>query len=353
MNGTHVVVENLLPAAPTVFNGSRNCPGTVTLTASSSPAAVIDWYVTVDAASSVHTGTSYTTPEIDESTTFYVQARFENTGCLSERVPVLATVITENCCHAPGTTVNFTTFNPCAAAAGATWALVDTREANLNPANPQTYTAKKMADGHIWLVQDLKFGNLCGITFSGSSGGNQTGKVSNAPGTYYGDCTAATNTSTPSARGYMYDWAAAINKSGAYYGSSSNVGCSGTLTGATGTVPGACQGICPAGWHIPTGGSSGEFKALHNAQGCATNNDNCWDASSAWQGTYNGWTASNGSLVDGGSYGFYWSSTYGSANNAYMLAYRSNKTMVDVYNGSDCCNGYKYYGWGVRCVMNY
>jgi hypothetical protein len=76
--------------------------------------------------------------------------------------------------------------------------------------NQRTYKVKKLADGHIWMVQDMKFGNQCGTAFIGSSADDQTGHVSDI-GTYFGDCTTLTDGSTPANRGYLYDWAAAIN----------------------------------------------------------------------------------------------------------------------------------------------
>ncbi|MDR3184484.1 MAG: fibrobacter succinogenes major paralogous domain-containing protein [Prevotellaceae bacterium] len=134
--------------------------------------------------------------------------------------------------------------------------------------------------------------------------------LTSIPGYQYGDCMNATNSSTP-ARGYLYDWAGAIQKAGAYFGSSSDVGCSGVGSGTSGTNPGACQGICPEGWHIPTGDySNGEYQALHTAiGGCVTTNDDCWDASSAWEGVYGGYYSPNGALYDQGSCAYYGSST--------------------------------------------
>jgi uncharacterized protein (TIGR02145 family) len=262
MNGTRVVIENPLPANPTVFGASRNCPGTVTLSASSN-GAVMDWYADAAGTTTLHTGASYTTPEIEESTTYYVQARVENTGCLSARVPILAEVITEGCCHAPGSTVTFEKFNPCVTAVtGDVWYLIDTREAAYN--NTQTYKVKKLSDGHIWMVQDLKFGDKCKrTTFTGTTS-NVTDRVSSLTDkTYYGDCTNARQSNTSSQRGFMYDWAAAINLNDAYAKHQDpSYGCSGTNSGNIARYPAACQGICPNGWHVPTGAEGGEYAAL-------------------------------------------------------------------------------------------
>jgi uncharacterized protein (TIGR02145 family) len=256
--------------------------------------------------------------------------------------------IMKNYCTAPGHTVNFTAFNPCEGAAiGTVWYLTDTREAasTLTEARARTYKVKKMQDGRIWMVQDMKFGDKCGkLTFSGSNGRNQTGNLSSVFTGYYGDCTAATNINTPPTRGYLYDWAAVVNASGAYY-SGTYTGCSGTSTAAN-----ACQGICPVGWHVPTGNTDGEFYDLHTnyGRGCVTNNDNCWDAGSDWEGLLGGGCWSDGGLNVQGIDGGYWSSTFYTNTNAYELVYRQSATYPGTYNVN-----YKSFGIGVRCVRNY
>jgi uncharacterized protein (TIGR02145 family) len=239
-------------------------------------------------------------------------------------------------CTAASATVDFSEFNPCPdAEVGTVWYLTDTREAD----NQQTYKVKKLADGHIWMVQDMKFGNQCGTTFAGATTTASTGNVSDI-GTYYGDCTTAASTATPAERGYLYDWAAAINAADAYYGSSSNVGCSGTSS--------ACQGICPDGWHIPTGASAGEFLALSTALGgCADLTDQCWNADSAWEGVLGGGCSSSGSLNYQGSRAYYWSSTYYSSSNAYTLYFYSSSVNPGTNNGG------KNSGRAVRCLRNY
>jgi uncharacterized protein (TIGR02145 family) len=243
----------------------------------------------------------------------------------------------------PGSTVHFTEIDPCPdAAIGTVRYLTDTRESVESPSNTQTYKVKKMADGHIWMVQDLKFGNLCDKpTFTGSRDVDQIDNLTTLTDkTYYGDCTNATNGSTPPNRGYLYDWAAAINKAGAYNGSLLDVGCS--------TLPSACQGICPVGWHIPTGSSGSEYRALHNATaGCLTSDDDCWDSSSAWEGVYGGNCAFTGSLYEQGEWGNYWSSSWSSATSSYILRYRA----VSVVPGSAIAGPSS--GLTVRCIMNY
>jgi uncharacterized protein (TIGR02145 family) len=153
----------------------------------------------------------------------------------------------------------------------------------------------------------------------------------------------ATNSSTPSNRGYLYNWAAAVTKADAYNGSYQ--GCSGITTAAN-----ACQGICPAGWHIPTGNTAGEFYDLHYNynRGCATNNSDCWNANSTWEGVLGGWCTNSGSLDEQGSRADYWSSTYCNASNAYLLIFFHNST-----NPATETRHNKRDGRSVRCVRNY
>jgi uncharacterized protein (TIGR02145 family) len=259
MNGMHVITENPLPDNPTVNNNSRNCPGTVTLSASS-PGAVIDWYADAAATLTLYTGASYTTPEIEESTTYYAQARFEHTSCLSERVPVLAEVITEGCCHAPGVTgVTFAAFNPCTGADyGSTYTLTDDRD-------QKTYKVKYLPDNRYWMVQDLAFGEKC-ETKSSMGGATTTGNIT-VSGTYYGDCYKVNFAGA----GYGYNMTAAMN-----YGiTQSGYTCSGTYSGYENGYPATCRGICPENWHLPT---SAEYLAINDYMSTINNciSIRCW-----------------------------------------------------------------------------
>jgi uncharacterized protein (TIGR02145 family) len=182
----------------------------------------------------------------------YTRAAKDNT-CNTTPIPSqgswVLTVVGTNQCHVPGGTATFSGFIPCpSSSVGSTWTLTDERDNN-------TYKVKYMADNRYWMVQDLKFGDGCDkATFSGSNGSDQLGKV-NSTGTYYGDCTNASDANTPAERGYLYDWAAAINKPGAYFGTNQSVGC-------TASNPTSCQGICPSNWHLP---ERYEYSALYGA----------------------------------------------------------------------------------------
>jgi uncharacterized protein (TIGR02145 family) len=339
--GAPGIMNCIALASFTVLPAPPQCPGTVTLSASS-PGAIIEWYADAAATATLHTGATYTTPEILTSTTYYVQARIEHTSCLSERVPVLAEVITdtEACCSAPGSTVSFATFIPCPdATVGATWTLRDTREPN----NVQMYKVKKMTDGNIWMVQDLKFGDKCDKeTFKGSSGSDQTGNVTTLENmTYYGDCR---NSPTQGA-GYLYDWAAAMNQSGAYLGGRTDIGCSGT-----GTAANVCQGICPDGWHIPTGDNNGELRQLMNSPNFCANKNDCWLQDSAWEGIPGGTYAMRNPGFWGTGWHFMKTSTSCNAHDAYhWIVGRGGSVQYPFCQGEP----YREDAAQVRCIRNY
>jgi uncharacterized protein (TIGR02145 family) len=340
MSGTHVVVENPLPANPVSGGALRKCSGTVTLSASSD-GAVIDWYADAAATTALHTGASYTTPEIGENTTYYVQARNESTGCLSKRESVLATVDIEGCCNAPGSTVTFAEFDPCAnAAMGTVWYLIDTRESD----NIQMYKVKKMADGHIWMVRDLKFGNVCPITWNKTPTAND--KVSNSAN-YYGSCAVPPASSTTLPEGRVYDWAASVNNPNTAYGSATYKGCSGTVTGTCSTCPSTCRGVCPSGWHVPTGNIGGEFATLYDLLSVKECTDEtCWLGE--WEGGPGGRTG-NGQNDFYPAYVEYWTSTGYDSGHSYRLR------LAPSYISTTTCDGDADvdFGRAIRCVMNY
>jgi hypothetical protein len=87
-----VATVNTTPTITGTTPASRCDVGTVTLGATTS-AGTINWYSALTGGSLLGTGTSYTTPSIAATTTYYVEAT--NAGCTSSpRVAVIATVNT-------------------------------------------------------------------------------------------------------------------------------------------------------------------------------------------------------------------------------------------------------------------
>jgi uncharacterized protein (TIGR02145 family) len=243
-------------------------------------------------------------------------------------------VVIQECAPPGAMGITFAEFNPCAGTPyGSTYTLTDDRD-------QKTYMVKYMPDGRYWMVQDLKFGDKCkNLSFNVTSSNRLDGV--NSSGTYYGICSAATTTVTADKAGYYYDWAAVMNKPDVYT-ATTDIGCSGTLTGTSGHNPGACQGICPVGWHVPTASNGGEYDALIALIG------NCLAATSTCSGT-NAFYPSNGdslnavgSFMNPGKYFNMHSSTWVGTGQHWFV--------IDTSVANHCCH---QYGRQIRCVMNY
>ena len=84
-----------IPADPE-GHGASNCgPGTVILHATVLPTQTVDWYATATGGSPLLVGdTTFVTPMINATTTYYAEARNDSNNCLSaSRTAVLATIL--------------------------------------------------------------------------------------------------------------------------------------------------------------------------------------------------------------------------------------------------------------------
>ncbi|MBQ6436219.1 hypothetical protein IJJ27_01500 [bacterium] len=220
-----------------------------------------------------------------------------------------------------------------------------------DPRDYRTYRVRKLADGQCWMVDSLKFGGNYGDT-DGCAANSGAGNFSNGGSSdatkaqetfvtgYYGHCRAITGTysdyyynDTRAYNNYLYDWVAAMQSTLAYYGSST-----------TFTPP--HQGICPTGWHLPTGNTSGEFGNLYYT---AYNEDGLafLDATKGNFALSGGVYGGNGSLYSQGLDGSYWSSSAYDISGAYGL-------YVDYDRGGASPGGdwNKRGGLAVRCVQD-
>ena len=138
------------------------------------------------------------------------------------------------------------------------------------------------------------------------------------------DTSISGQSSAQSSYGYYYNWYTATATYGTYEMSSGNVS----------------YDICPKGWRLPTGGSSGEFQALYNQYASSAL---MRDATSGPGFVLSGYRDGSSTNYQGSS-GYYWSSTAYSAVRAYSLYLNSSN--VDPANG-----GRKFYGFTVRCIV--
>ena len=203
----------------------------------------------------------------------------------------------------------------------------------------KSYAIAKLKDGNIWMAENLDLGRTELTTDLTSENTNLTETV-----------TAATFNSWKKVSGTRtYDTGEFITLDGAdetsqtSYGTLYNyyVASAGTISGESNSDD-VLYDICPAGWRLPTGGSSGEFQALY-AQ-------------------YNSYDLMRAPIEDGGAaftltgwffsdvpeyqnvYGYFWSSSR--RNNEFT--HNLSLTTSDVSTSSNR----RYYGNSVRCVLN-
>src|ERR1019366_7513062 len=84
----NVVVQPQTPL-PSV-SGSIICPGSSTTLTVTSPSGTYQWYSAAVGGALLATGSSYTTPSLIATTTYYVQNTLS--GCVSARAPVTVSV---------------------------------------------------------------------------------------------------------------------------------------------------------------------------------------------------------------------------------------------------------------------
>jgi uncharacterized protein (TIGR02145 family) len=230
-------------AYPIISKQPRNsiiCSNTTArLDVAASPVTAYQWYkgsASVTEGSN-YTTAAYTTANLTAAATYSVVVSNGACAVTSNPAAVSMSTVTQ-CCGGtytkPDATVNFTAFSPCSATeVGIAWYLTDTRESN----NVQTYKVRKMPNNTIWMVQDMKFGNLCDDTFTPSSDADQQGKVTSTNLAHYGDCYVS---GLPGDI-YLYEWAATTNRARSYA----------LNTPYPDECATPCQGVCPAGWMIP------------------------------------------------------------------------------------------------------
>lgn len=232
---------------------------------------------------------------------------------------------------------------------GSITALTDTRD-------NQVYTVAKLADGKCWLTENLRINpKTATITAANTNSptsnfltlapaSNPTSSLCTTTGT---DCedklqyslnnlnrslTQSYNTSGNSVAWYSY---------GGYY----NWFTATAGNGLHATTGDAAGDICPNGWRLPTGGSSGEYAALNTAIGGGTTNDGVWRSypnNFLFSGEYKGNSRSNS-----GSQARIWSSSAKDANNVYRMGLETNKVTAtsNAYN--------KWDGFAIRCIINH
>ncbi len=204
--------------------------------------------------------------------------------------------------------------------------LVDSRDG-------QTYRIRLLADGHWWMVENLRFGNCSdAATYKNYSTKSIQNLIANG---YYGVC----RVSTLDNGSHLYNWQGAMNHPNARHNTTSN-----PAGNTNNNSPTQWQGICPEGWHLPSGGNAGEFQKLYTAYG---NRTFIYPGYCHFEGALAGRVNGSNGNIDEKGRGCYWSSTIINSSIVYALNTYSNSIQPS-YNSAGKSNGFT-----VRCVKNY
>ena len=214
-----------------------------------------------------------------------------------------------------------------------TYNLIDKRD-------NKSYKIAKLKDGNVWMVDNLDLGRT-NLTANLTSDNTNVSSVVSYSDFNGWKKTSGTGTYTA---GEFINVSGTDSTSGTIYGTLYNyyAATAGTISGST-TSNNAAYDICPAGWRLPTGGSSGEFNILYgysdyNSAEKMRAPIASGGAAIAQPGYFNTSTPSST-----GSFGSYWTSTRNSDNSVFTLWIFM--TMMNATN-----TGTRSSGYPIRCV---
>ena len=260
-------------------------------------------------------------------------------------------------------------------AQGSTTALTDERDGN-------TYAVAKLADGKCWTIENLRLDDSAELSSTNtynpslpltnswwysSANDSDTKPTSNHlsattdpiatawctinSSNCYDQSMLATNNTTLFTNNTSTNYSAEseVYSYGNYYNWYSATAGHGKYDSSYGSEYTAPGDICPAGWHLPTGGSaSAEFGALDVAMGGTGTEQSTTEASNRWRSYPNNFVYSGyvygSSVYDRNSRGSYWSSSAYYSNYVYDLRFRSS------YVDPGTSFTYRYFGGFARCV---
>jgi len=183
--------------------------------------------------------------------------------------------------------------------------LVDTRDGH-------AYWVSKLAkDGNCWMVQNLDYDGGGGTRFdAGSNLSNWS--MTGFPEQYY----------------YRGDWQDGLKSYGTLYSWKT------------------AQGVCPAGWRLPTGGPSSEETTLWSGIANSTAGINKLKAAPFYF-IASGYVEDTGVKKEGRE-GYWWSSTQSSSTGGYVISYSADATKkIRPYTDEGA-----YWGESVRCIVS-
>ncbi len=217
----------------------------------------------------------------------------------------------------------------------------------------RTYQVAKLADGRCWMLNNLKLGNTSStVTLTPSDtdiSSNfvlpqviNSGTEAHDTPLVFGPVTGDTGSGATN-YGFLYNWTAATAGE--------------TRTSMPVDSGNAPHSICPAGWRLPTGGTSSEFTMLNakmndpNASAPSTGYDTGyyenWQTTGPFKGVLAG-QYSIGAFSSVGIQGFYWSSSSNTfnVNNAIGASYTPTSV------SASSINMVRSRGEAIRCILN-
>lgn len=100
--------------------------------------------------------------------------------------------------------------------------------------------------------------------------------------------------------------------------------------------------ICPKGWRLPTGSSSGDFYNLYNEFSGSTDQEVDFQTSLSLPLSGDFYS---GKVFNQGLYGYWWTSTYGSAEDMYYF-------IVSSADSEPWNHDVRFLGLSIRCILD-
>ena len=212
----------------------------------------------------------------------------------------------------------------------------------------QLYTIQRLDDGECWMLDNLNLGLNTISSDLTSSNTNISSSISAS--TFNGwrkELNNITTGTTPATSGQLYSIIGKDSTSNTGYGALYNyyAATAGTISGESLAV--AEYDLCPAGWRLPTGGSSGDFATLY--KNASYNSFAKMTSSTGARFARAGWiNATYGSIDYLNDRTDYWTSSPNMAVLRNVLLLMNNS----VYVGFDQTQQYRpEYMYSIRCVL--
>ena len=204
----------------------------------------------------------------------------------------------------------------------------------------QSYTIQRLNDGNCWLMENLRLGKYSLAVDLDSTNTNIINTITNS--TFNGWVRTSFSNSTTT--GVITENTGTDSTSGTDYGYLYNyyAASAGSIRDNIGYD--LMYDICPAGWRLPTGGSTSEFRSLTASYSNSSANMRASIANGGAAFAFAGHIGPKSYITDQDSMGYYWSSTARSSTSSYDLELLTSQVINDFTSDIR-------YGQSLRCIM--